>query len=208
MTVQAPNWTAVVPVKAWRSAKSRLTVGLRAEIARALTLDTLDVLTSHPDIAQVVVVTADTEVGSEARNRGATVLAEEPGGLNSAVRQACTWVATHLGDGPTVVVPADLAYLSSDVLAAALAALAQNVPAHIPDISGEGTTLLAASSASAIDPHYGLGSSAAHASAGFSRVADVDARARADTDQLADLDRDWKPGPRVSVLLDRLALGA
>jgi 2-phospho-L-lactate guanylyltransferase len=202
------RWNAVVPVKAWRSAKSRLKVGLREEIARALTLDTLDVLTSHADIANVVVVTADAEVGAEARNRGATVLAEEPGGLNHAVRQACTWVAAHCGDGPTVVVPADLAYLSSDVLAAALAALAEQLPAHIPDFTDEGTTLLAASSASTIDPHYGLGSSAAHAAAGFRRLDDVDARARTDTDQLADLDRDWKPGPRVSVLLDRIALGA
>jgi len=208
VTVPTPAWTAVVPVKAWQSAKSRLTVGLRQEIARALTLDTLDVLTSHPDIAHVVVVTADAEVASEARNRGATVLTEEPGGLNHAVRQACTWIAAHHGDGLTVVVPADLAYLSSDVLRAALAALAEKLPAHIPDISGEGTTLLAASSASAIDPHYGLGSSAAHASAGFTRLDDADARARTDTDQLADLDRDWKPGPRVSALLDRLALGA
>lgn len=206
--MDTPGWTVVVPVKSWRSAKSRLTVGLRAEIARALTLDTLDVLTSHPDIAHVVVVTADAEVGTEARNRGATVLGEEPAGLNPAIRQACRWIAEHVGDGPTVVVPADLAYLSSDVLAAALAALDGKLPAHIPDISGEGTTLLAASSASAIDPHYGLGSSTAHASAGFSRLADVDARARTDADQLADLDREWKPGPRVSVLLDRLALGA
>ncbi|HJR90475.1 MAG TPA: hypothetical protein VJ782_09990, partial [Aeromicrobium sp.] len=107
-------------------------------------------------------------------------------------------------ENPTVVVPADLAYLSSDVLAAALVALAEKLPAHIPDISGEGTTLLAAASASAIDPHYGLGSSAAHAAAGFSRLEDVDARARTDTDQLSDLDRDWKPGPRVSAL--RLAM--
>lgn len=202
------KWSAVVPVKAWRAAKSRLTVGLREELARALTLDTLDVLTSHEDIAHVVVVTSDAEVGEEARARGATVLAEEPGGLNHAVGQACVWIAENLVDGPTVVVPADLAYLSNDVLGAALVALAEELPAHIPDISGEGTTLLAASSASAIDPHYGLGSSTAHASAGFSRVDDVDARARTDIDQLDDLHQGWTLGPRVSAVIDRIALGA
>ena len=51
--------------------------GLRAEMARALTLDTLDVLTAHPDIAQVVVVTADAEAAREASARGATVLQEQ-----------------------------------------------------------------------------------------------------------------------------------
>jgi len=202
------SWTAVVPVKSWRSGKSRIAGDLREGLARALTLDTLDLLRSHADIAHVVVVTSDAEVGAEARQRGATVLAEEPGGLNHAVGQACAWIASNRGDGPTVVVPADLAYLSDDVLAAALAALAEKVPGHVPDISGEGTTLLAASSASAIDPRYGVGSSSAHAAAGFTRLEDVDARARTDIDQLDDLHHGWALGPRVSTVIDRIALGA
>jgi 2-phospho-L-lactate guanylyltransferase len=202
------RWNAVVPVKAWRSAKSRIAGDLREDMARALTLDTLDVLTSHADVVHVVVVTSDAEVRREAQARGATVLAEEPGGLNHAVGQACAWIASNLGDGPTVVVPADLAYLSSDVLGTALAALGDEVSAHIPDISGEGTTLLAASSASAIDPHYGVGSSAAHAAAGYTRLEDVDARARTDIDELGDLHQGWTMGPRVSAVIDRMALGA
>lgn len=198
-------WTAVVPIKAWRSAKSRLGVAghLREELARALTLDTLDTLTSHPSIREVVVVTADPEVADEARRRGATVLdeatAEDP--LNDAVRQGCAWVTAH-GDGPTVVVPADLAYLSAEVLSSALAALADAGRSHVPDLDGTGTTLLAAPAASAIDPHYGIGSSALHASSGFRRLEDVDSRARADIDQLQDLTHDpsWVPGPRVAAL--------
>jgi 2-phospho-L-lactate guanylyltransferase len=201
------SWAAVVPVKAWRSAKSRLDLDLREEIARALTLDTLDVLTSHPDIAHVVVVTVDAEVGDEARLRGATVLAEERGGLNGAIRQACAWIASNRADPPTVVVPADLAYLSSGVLAEALEALAANVPAHIPDLSGEGTTLLAARSASAVDPHYGINSSDLHTAAGFARLESVDPKARADIDYLDDLARDaaWVPGRRVAAILARSA---
>jgi 2-phospho-L-lactate guanylyltransferase len=203
------SWTAIVPVKAWRSAKSRLDLHLREEIARALTLDTLDVLTSHPDISHVVVVTADANVHHEAEQRGATVLAEKPADdpLNDAVRQGCDWAASA-GDGPTVVVPADLAYLSVDVLTSALAALGAAGPAHIPDADGTGTTLLAAPKASGVDPHYGIGSSALHAAAGFTRLDDVDPRARADIDQLADLDAGWSPGPRVSALIQRPAVGA
>jgi 2-phospho-L-lactate guanylyltransferase len=197
------NWTAVVPIKAWHSAKSRLVMpsDVREELAKALALDLLDVLSSHGDVADVVVVTADGQVADEARSRGVTVLAEAGSSLNDAIRQALTWVAEVRADGPTVVVPADLAYLSAEVLTSALADLAIAGPSHVPDLSGEGTTLLAAPQASAIEPHYGVGSSAAHAAAGFRRVDAVDPRARADIDRLDDLTPAWTPGPRVSALL-------
>jgi 2-phospho-L-lactate guanylyltransferase len=169
-----------------------------------LTLDTLDVLASHPSVDRVVVVTADTSVADEARSRGAVVLAEAPAEdpLNAAVRQGCAWAAEH-GDGPTVVVPADLAYLSGAVLERTLASLAAMGKAHVPDWAGSGTTLLAASHASDIDPHYGIGSSAAHAAAGFSPLDGADPRARADIDQLDDLAQDpaWSPGSHVSAIL-------
>jgi 2-phospho-L-lactate guanylyltransferase len=209
-------WSAVVPVKSWQSAKSRMAVpvGLRAEVAEALTLDTLDVLTSHPAVGHVVVVTADANAAREARERGAIVLEEKPSGsispLNAAIRQGCAFIAAELGDGPTVITPADLAYLSTDVLAAALSALASAGAAHIPDLAGTGTTLLAASHASDIDPHYGIGSSALHAERGFPTLVDVDPRIRTDVDQMADLvsGSSWTLGPRLSAVLDRIALGA
>lgn len=195
------TWTAVVPVKAWRSGKSRMAVDLRQEIARALTLDTLDVLTSHPEIARVVVVTNDAEVAQEAGARGAVVLAEGVGGLNGAVRQGCDWVAQHADDGPTVVVPADLAYLSADVLGTTLAALANLGMAHVADRAGSGTTLLSARSASRIDPHYGIGSSELHRKAGFVPLEDADERARTDIDQLDDLNSAWIMGPRLATVI-------
>jgi 2-phospho-L-lactate guanylyltransferase len=98
-------------------------------------------------------------------------------------------------------VPADLAYLSIDVLTSALAALAQAGTAHVPDVAGTGTTLLAASRASEIEPHYGINSSALHAAAGFSRLEGVDPRARADIDELDNLVGEWAAGPRVSALI-------
>jgi len=216
VTALDSGWSAVVPVKSWGSAKSRLAVplGLRAEVAEALTLDTLDVLTKHPDVAHVIVVTADAEATREARLRGATVLDEQSAGslspLNSAVRQGCEFIADELGDGPAVIVPADLAYLSADVLAAALAALASVGTGHIPDLAGTGTTLLAAPRASDIDPHYGINSSALHAEHGFPRLVDVDPRIRTDVDQMADLvsDPGWTLGPRLAAVLERIALGA
>jgi 2-phospho-L-lactate guanylyltransferase len=94
----------------------------------------------------------------------------------------------HRDDGPTVVVPADLGFLTSSALADALAVLTSVGRAHVPDLSGEGTTLLAAPAASAITPLYGLGSSAAHTAAGFVRVTDVDRVVRADVDRLEDLE--------------------
>jgi 2-phospho-L-lactate guanylyltransferase len=182
------SWNAVVPVKAWRSAKSRLDLppDSRAAMARAMTLDVLDLLATHPDVAHVVVVTVDPDAAREGQVRGATVLAEDLG-LNDAVRYGCAWISEHRGDGPTVVVPADLGFLTAPALSDALAALASIGRAHVPDLSGEGTTLLAAPAASAITPHYGLGSSAAHAAAGFTRVEGVDRVVRADVDRLEDL---------------------
>jgi 2-phospho-L-lactate guanylyltransferase len=210
------SWIAIVPVKSWRSAKTRLDMplGLRAEVAQALTLDTLDVLTSHPEVVHVVVVTADAEAGREASSRGAIVLDEQSVGslspLNSAVRQGCDFIESDLGDGPTVIVPADLAYLSARVLSAALGALAAAGTAHIPDLDDTGTTLLAAPHASDIDPHYGINSSALHAEHGFPRLVEVDLRIRTDIDQMADLvsDPSWTLGPRLSAVLERIALGA
>jgi 2-phospho-L-lactate guanylyltransferase len=154
-----------------------------------MTLRVLDLLTSHPDIEHVVVVTVDVDAAREAQVRGATVLAEDLD-LNEAVRRGCAWIAENQGDGPTVVVPADLGFLTAPALADALSALAEIGRAHVPDLSGEGTTLLAAPAASAITPLYGVGSSAAHADAGFVRVENVDQVVRADVDRLEDLEAD------------------
>jgi len=183
------TWSAVVPVKAWRTAKSRLELppDSRAAMARSMTLDMLDLLTAHPDIEHIVVVTVDADAAREAEARGATVLAEDLG-LNDAVRHGCAWIAEHRGDGPTVVVPADLGFLTPSAFSDALAVLADVGRSHVPDLSGEGTTLLAAPAASAITPFYGLGSSAAHAVAGFIRVDDVDRVVRTDVDRLEDLE--------------------
>jgi 2-phospho-L-lactate guanylyltransferase len=154
-------------------------------MARTMTLDVLDLLTTHPDIEHVVVVTVDADAAREAQVRGATALAEDLG-LNDAVRHGCAWIAEHRGDGPTVVVPADLGFLTAPALSDALAVLAQAGRAHVPDLSGDGTTLLAAPAASAITPSYGVGSSAAHAAAGFTRIEGVDQVVRADVDRLED----------------------
>lgn len=206
------SWIAVVPVKPWHSAKSRLDMPdeLRLEMARALTLDTLDLLTTHPELERTVVVTADPHVEPEGRARGATVLIEQQHGLNEALRQGCSWVAARHPDSPTVVIPADLAYLTPEVLSRTLEALGPAGRAHVPDLSGVGTTLLAAPTASAIEPRYGARSSAAHTARGYERVDGVDARARADVDQLDDLTNEarWPFGRAVSMVVSRLALGA
>lgn len=206
------SWTAVVPVKAWSSAKSRfgLPGDARSELARAMTLDTLDVLTSHPQIGRVIVVTSDAAVAAKASASGCAVVEESYSAdpLNDAVRLGCAAVT---GDGPVVVVPADLAYLSVDVLTSTLAVLAGvGSKAHVPDRAGTGTTLLAAARASDVNPHYGPGSSALHAVSGFQRCEGVDPRARADIDALDDLSREpsWTPGPRVADVVDRLVKSA
>ena len=135
-------WTAIVPVKAWRSGKSRLDLppDARAAVARRMTLDVLTVLTGHPMVARVVVVTVDEDAAREARALGAVVLAEDLG-LNDAVRRECTWVVAEGGDGPTVVVPADLGFLTESALTDALTTLQRIGRRHANQLAGVGDEL-------------------------------------------------------------------
>ena len=73
-------WSVVVPVKPWHLAKSRLKLpqSTRYEVARAMTLDTLEALTAASLVRSVLVVSADSEVRSVAVQLGARVVEDRP----------------------------------------------------------------------------------------------------------------------------------
>lgn len=102
---------AVVPVKPFELAKQRLAGCMgptaRSELARLMLEDVLDVLHAVPALAGVLVVTADAQAATLARQRGARVLAEpEPAGLNPALLTAANWLQQRGASG-LLIVPGD-----------------------------------------------------------------------------------------------------
>ncbi|WP_176082753.1 5-amino-6-(D-ribitylamino)uracil--L-tyrosine 4-hydroxyphenyl transferase CofH [Martelella sp. HB161492] len=107
--------TAVVPLKSFSKAKSRLAdvlpPDLRAQLARAMAGDVLAVLAEIAEIDAVLVVTEDPSVARLARAAGADVLLEPSlNGYNSAARAAADFIGA---DKTMLLVPGDLPALAA-----------------------------------------------------------------------------------------------
>ncbi|MBK6864643.1 MAG: 2-phospho-L-lactate guanylyltransferase [Ideonella sp.] len=169
--VPRPGLCAVVPVKAFASAKRRLqarcTPAQRATLARLMLQDVLEVLLAVEGLQRVLVVTADPAAAAVACRSGAAVFEEPaPGGLNAALGA----VAGHLqarGWGGMLIVPGDVPGLTraevSRVIAAHQAVCATAggvtlVPAH----DRGGTNTMAISPPEALRPSFGCDSFARH----------------------------------------------
>lgn len=185
-------WSVLVPVKPWRLAKSRLTLpeGQRYEVARAMTLDTLEALTAARLVGSVLVVSADSEVRSLAVSLGGRVIEDGPSasvdGLNVAVRLGRAWLAKEQPSAPVAVVPTDLPGLTSATFDALLEELGPSKRQHVVDMNGSGTTVLVAPGPLALVPAFGIGSAQAHSTLGSYARLDVDERLRRDVDTLDD----------------------
>lgn len=187
------GWTAVVPVKPWALAKSRLHLveSHRDAVARAFAQDTLRVLAEAPSVARVVVVTVQKEMWSIAREWGARAVADRPlltnDPLNAAVTTGRGWALSRHAASPIVVVPADLAAMTVEALETALVALAERESGFVADLAGTGTTLLAARTPAVLCSAYGRGSAAHHRALGLREAIGLDPRVRLDVDSRADL---------------------
>lgn len=185
--------TAIVPIKPWALAKSRLNVGeaSRPGFARAFALDVLAQVAESERVDQLVIVTAERDLGTTARKLGAVVLADRPmlsrDMLNVAVDAGRRWVMSRRPADGVVVVPADLAAMTAQTLDDAIERLSQHDVAFVPDLSGRGTTLTWARDAARLRPFYGRDSAAKHAQDGAQQVVDVDVRVRRDVDHAIDL---------------------
>jgi 2-phospho-L-lactate guanylyltransferase len=158
------SWRVVLPIKDAPGAKSRLSVGpglSRAELARAMALDTLAAVVACPLVEQTLVITSDPATADAAEQAGATVAPDPGTGLNGAVRRGAELLGAA-EDGPVAVLLADLPALRSPDLAAALTACAGLLSAYVPDAEGTGTVLLAAAGAGLLRPAFGAGSAARH----------------------------------------------
>jgi len=137
---------AIIPVKPFRRAKSRLSPVMskpvRAALARALLSRTLDVLSCCDLGSATCVVSRDITALDLARRRGAVALAESESGLNAALNQAREWASAHEAHA-VLVLPADLPLLTPPDVANMLDLGRQpRCVVVAPDMRGEGTNAL------------------------------------------------------------------
>jgi 2-phospho-L-lactate guanylyltransferase len=184
-----PGWLVLLPVKSTTRGKSRILLEPRhrARVALAMALDTAAAAAAASRVAEVLALVDDDADGRAlAGIPGVRAHRVRARGLNESIREACLLPVS--ADRPVAVLPADLPSLRPVELDAALDAAAGLAMAVVADRQGTGTTLLAAQRPALLDPHYGVGSFAAHVAAGAVPLAvPGDSGLRRDVDVLDDL---------------------
>lgn len=205
--------TAIVPIKPWALAKSRLAVGHegRTALAEAFSRDVLTVLAESEWIARIVIVSAEDGLGSIAHSLGATLLRDRPllsrDGLNVALEAGRRWASSRNPDSPVLAVPADLPALTAQALSDAIGQLASSDRSCVVDAAHTGTTLSWARRPELFRPAYGPRSARRHSDAGVRPLAGgIDPRARRDVDTLDHLAEATRigVGPHTDVVLREL----
>lgn len=171
------TWTVVMPVKVLARAKSRLAVlagPRRCELALALASDTVCAALVCPEVAHVLVVTADPVAGRRLAALGARVT-DEPAdgadggdgadGLNAALVHGASAALRWWPGTGVAALAADLPALRPAELGRALRASAAGT-AFIADAAGVGTTMYAVPPGSAFTPGFGGMSRARHRASG------------------------------------------
>lgn len=159
-------WHVIVPIKSRHRAKARLQAPAgvdKPELALALALDTLEVVTEVVRADRVIVVTEDDVVESRMSQRGVSTVADPGRGLNEAVRAGLAEAERRAPELPVAVLLGDIPAVRPDELSAALRACAATESALVPDHDGSGTVLLTHHDARALTPRFGRGSAARHA---------------------------------------------
>ena len=189
---------AVVPVKALSQSKQRLATALgsrRADFSRALLAQTLAALTASRQISASLVVTADPEVATLAREAGAEVLLEDAD-LNTACTRGLSGVADR-GAEVCVVIHADLAWASPGSVDALISdyldrrrAQGDTVVGLIRCHEGTGTNVVILDPRQPFTLAFGAGSFAAHRREAGARAVELHSpEAAFDVDTTSDLRR-------------------
>ncbi len=158
---------AVVPVKRFEIAKSRLHAALepqhRRRLAEAMVSDVLATLRSCEALEAVVVVTNEAAVSATAAAHGATVLRDAAESGQSAAALVGVRHALDAGYERALLVPGDCPALAAGELAALLAS-APPAPSVtiVSDRHGTGTNALVLAPPDAIEPSFGPGSFIRH----------------------------------------------
>ena len=167
---------AVVPVKDLRGTKSRLAPVLEPAARAGLTLYMMGRVVSRlleAGVEKVCVVSPDSVVLGEARERGATPLPQKSRGLNPALEEGRLW-ATRSGASALIVLPADLPLIEADDVRKLLAEAKEGPSAIVvPDGAHSGTNALLLRPPEALPFLFGPDSFEAHLQAARDRGLDV-----------------------------------
>lgn len=188
---------AIVPVKPFSRAKSRLQTVLspeeRTALGRQFLIHTLDVLMQVREISQVLVVSRDSAALTLARARQARTVTEAGApNLNSALGRA-TRAALSLGAHAVAILPTDLPYLSAEAVQR-LVAEPGDCPAVViaPDRREAGTNALFVRPPGLIHYAFGPDSFRLHQAAAERAGAPVRIFRSLGTDLDVDVPEDWE----------------
>ncbi len=152
------NWTALVPIKAMASRKSRLSSHLspseRARLSEFMLDHVLDRLSACAQIARVLIL-SPAPVGSTPRVQD----------LGRGLNEELTHARYALGAGPLLVIHADLPLLQTDEIDGLLDAARICGRAIAPDRHRRGSNAVALADAAPVSWHFGPGSFARHRAA-------------------------------------------
>ena len=193
MNATGLSYVVVVPVKPPALGKSRMS-GLsderRSTLARAFALDTVAAVLDCPVVLAVVAVTDDFRFAGDLSAAGCVVLPDGASGdLNATLVQAALECERRWPTAGVAAVCADLPALKAADLGEALAAVPASGAAFVADAEGTGTTMYAARAIVDFAPHFGVGSAAAHQSAGAIALDGDWPSLRQDVDEVVDLGR-------------------
>lgn len=158
--------TAILPVKRFGAAKSRLSgaasVEARAALAEAMLADVLAALAGTDALDRVLVVSGEPLAQAAARRAGAEVIDDATDSGHSRAALLGVAAATELGAVCVALLPGDCPLLRAAELDAALAEIEPGTVGVIPDRHGSGTNGLLLAPPAAIEPAFGPGSRERH----------------------------------------------
>lgn len=169
---------AIVPIKPLRRGKSRLSKILseeeRAQLNHQLFINTIDVLKEVKSISEILVVSRDSDVLTEAREMGVRTVTENgTPELNSALRRASVFSKAFSTQG-VLIIPADLPLLTPfDVDDFIQRRVEPPMIVISPDRHRTGTNMLLIDPADLITFSYGLDSFERHCALARAKGAEV-----------------------------------
>jgi 2-phospho-L-lactate guanylyltransferase len=167
--------TAVVPVKRFAAAKSRLAPGVdearRPELVAAMAADVLEAIGRARLVDRTIVVSQEPRAAELAAAAGAELVADFADASHSAAALAGVEVAAAAGARCVALLPGDCPLLDPRELDRLLTGVPDPYVAVIPDRHGTGTNALVLAPPDAIEPSFGEGSKERHVAA--ARVAGI-----------------------------------
>jgi 2-phospho-L-lactate guanylyltransferase len=161
--------TAVVPVKRFAVAKSRLAPGVdearKPALVAAMVADVLEAIGRARQVERTIVVSQEPLAAELAAAGGAELVSDFDDASHSAAALAGVSAATAAGARCVALLPGDCPLLDPRELDRMLTGVPDSYVAVIPDRHGTGTNALVLAPPDAIKPSFGEGSKERHVAA-------------------------------------------